>query len=66
MHINVRHDTAAVWIVLQIIDHTIDLIHHTLFIFVLHTELVTIRLADRTIFVCPRVPDMAVQVMDVI
>ena len=51
---------------LQVIDHSVYLIHHPLFILMLHTHLVPIRFTDRAVLVCPCIPDVAVKVMDVI
>ena len=59
MHVNIGHDAAAEGIVLQIVDHTIHLIHHALFILMFHTHLVTVGLTDGTIRIRPFIPDMA-------
>ena len=66
MHINIRHNTAAEGIVLQIIDHPVHLIHHPLFVLMLHTHLITVSLANRTTLVCPFIPDMAVQIIHIV
>ena len=66
MHINIRHDTAAVRIVLQIIDHSVHLIHHALFVLMLYTHLITISLADGTVLIRPFIPDRTVQIMDIV
>ena len=60
MHIDIRHDPAAVRIVLQIIDHTIDLIHHSLFILMLYLHLIAVGFSDGTVLICPAVPDVTV------
>ena len=66
MHINIGHNTAAVWIILQIIKNTVYLIHHAFFVLMLHTQLITIRFSNGAILVSPAIPDMAVKVMDVV
>ena len=66
MYINIRHDPSAVRIVLQIIDHTVYLIEHSFFILMLYAHLISVSFSDRSVFICPAVPDMAVQVLDII
>ena len=66
MYIQIRHDPAAVWMILKVIDHPVDLVKHPLLICMLHSHLVTVCFPDRTLFVRPAVPDMALQVMDVV
>ena len=66
VYINIRHDTTAVRIVLQIIDHTIHLIHHPFFVLMFHLHLITIGFSDRTILISPAVPDMTVQIINII
>lgn len=66
MHIDIGHDTAAEGIILQVVDHTIHLIHHPLLILVLHPHLITVCLADGPLFIRPLVPDVAVQVMNIV
>ena len=66
MHINIRHDPAAVRIVFQVIENTVYLIHHSFFIFMLHLHLISVGLTDRACLIRPAVPDMTVQVMNVI
>ena len=64
--INICHDPSTVWVVFQIIDHTIYLIHHSFFVLVLYTHLISISLSDRTIFICPFIPDMTLQIIYII
>ena len=66
MHINICHNSTAEWIVFQIIDNSVYLIHHAFFILMFHSKLISVCFTDRTIFICPAIPDMAVKIMDVI
>ena len=66
MHIQIGHDPSAEWIILQVIQHPIHLVHHALFVLMLHPHLIPIGLSDRTVFIRPFIPDMAVKVMDVV
>ena len=65
MHIDVRHDPPAVRVVLQVVDHPVHLVHHALFVLVLHLHLVSVGFSDGTVGIRPTVPDVAVQVMDI-
>ena len=66
MYINIRHDPAAVRIILQIIEYTVYLIHHSFFVDMLYAHLIAVCLPDRSIFICPAVPDVTVQIVDII
>ena len=66
MHVDVRHDSSAVWIVFQIIQYTVDLIHHALFILVLYSQLIPVGLSYGSVFICPAIPNMAVQIVNII
>ena len=66
MYINISHNTTAIRIILKIIKNPVNLIHHSFPVLMFHTQLITICLTDRTIFICPAIPDMAVKIMDVI
>ena len=66
MDINIGHDTPAEGIVLQVIDDPVHLIHHPFLILMLYAQLVTVGFADGAVLVGPLIPDMAVQIMDVI
>ena len=66
MYINIRHDPSAVRIILQIIDHTVYLIEHSLLVLMFYGHLVSIGFSNRSIFICPAVPDMTVQIMNVV
>lgn len=56
--VGVGHDTAAVRVVLQVVQHLVHLIEISLGIVVLHAELIAVRLADGAVSVRPGVPDM--------
>ena len=64
--VDIRQNTAAGGVVLQVVQHPIHLIHLALRVLVLHGELVAIRLADGATFVRPAVPDVTPQVVDVV
>ena len=66
MHIDVRHDTPAVRIILQIVDHTVRLIHHSFFILMFYPHLVAVCFSDRSGLIRPAVPDMAFQFMHIV
>ena len=66
MNIDVGQNPPAVRIVLQIIDNTVYLIHHSFLILMFHSHLISVRLSDGSVFICPAVPDMRFQVMDVV
>ena len=63
---DIRHDAARGRIVLEIIEHPVDLIEISLGIVVLDAQLIAVRLADGTILVSPAVPDMGSQLMHII
>ena len=64
--INVGQDAAGGRIVLQIIDHTVHLVHRLLALveLVLLAQLIAVSLADGAIFTGPLIPDMAAQIAD--
>ena len=66
MHVNICHNTTAIRIILQIINHAVYLVHHAFFILVLYAHLISISLSDRTVFIRPTVPDMTVKIIDII
>ena len=66
MHIHVRHYAPAERIVLQVVDHTVCLVHHTFFILMLYAHLIAVSLAYRSGFISPGIPDMAVEIMNII
>ena len=66
MYINIGHDPSAVRIVLKIKKNYVYLIHHSLFILMLHTQLITVGFSDGTVLIGPAVPDMAVKIMDIV
>ena len=64
--IEIRHDPTARRIVLQIIEDTIHLVEFAFGIDVLDAKLVAIGFADAAVLVCPSIPDVGMEVMDVI
>ena len=66
MYIQIRHDSPAVRIILQIVNHPVRLIHHSLFILMFHTHLVSVCFPDRSIFIRPAVPDMTPEFIDIV
>ena len=66
MHINVGHDAAGKRIVFQIVDYPVHLVHHAFLILVLDSELIAVCLADGAVLIRPFIPDVAVQVMNVV
>ena len=66
MHIDICHDPPAVRIVFQVVDHTIHLIHHALPVLMFYLHLIPICFSDRAVFIRPTVPDMTVQIVDII
>ena len=65
MHIGVRHDPAAERIIFQIIKDPVHLIKHAFFVLALYADLIAISFSDGTGLICPLVPYMAVQVMNI-
>ena len=66
MYINIGHDTSAEWVVFQIIDYSVHLIHHAFFILMSDTHLIAVCFPDRAILISPLIPDMAVKIMDIV
>ena len=66
MVIEVGHDPPGGRVVLQVIEHPVHLVEHPLGVLVLHPQLIAVGLADGAVFIGPGVPDMAVQVVDVV
>ena len=59
-------DPAGGGVVLQIPQHLVHLVHVPLGIVVLHPQLIAVCLSDGARLIRPGVPDMAVQVMDIV
>ena len=53
-------------VVLEVVQHAVDLVEFALGILVLHAELIAVGLADGAVLVRPGVPDAAAQLMDVV
>ena len=65
-HVRVGHDAATVRRMLKVVQHAIHLVKVALGIMALLANLIPIGLADGTGLVGPLIPNMAVEVMDVI
>ena len=66
VYIHICHHTTTVWIMFQIINQAIHLVKHTFFVLVFYTHLISVSFSDRTIFICPAIPDMTFQIMYII
>ena len=66
MNVDIRKDSAALGIVPEVIENTVNLVHIALFIVMLDTELIAVCLAYAAVFVCPLIPDVAAEVIDII
>ncbi len=66
MDIQIRHDPAAVRIVLEVIDYPVSLVEHPFFIHMLYPHLITVGFSDRTRLIRPAIPDMALKLMNII
>ena len=66
MHEDVGYYSAACGVVLQIVQRTVNLIEHTFLITVLNSQLIAVRLADRTRFVRPAVPNVTVEFVNIV
>ena len=64
--IQAGEDAAGGGVVLQIPQHLVHLVHVPLGIVVLHPQLIAVRLADGARLIRPGIPDVAVQVMDIV
>ena len=64
--VEIGEDAAAGGIVLQVVQHTIHLIHLTLRVLVLHAQLIAVGLADGPVLIGPAVPDVAPQIVDIV
>ena len=64
--IEIRQDAARGGVVLEVIEHAVDLIEQALLVLVLHTELVAVGFADGACFIRPGIPDVGGKVMDVV
>ena len=66
MVVQAGEDPAGGGVVLQIPQHLVHLVHVPLGIVVLHPQLIAVCLSDGARLIRPGVPDMAVQVMDIV
>ena len=66
MVIDIGHDAAGFGMVLEVEQHTIHLIELALGIDMLDAQLIAVRLADGAVLIRPAVPDMALELMDIV
>ena len=64
--IEIGHDPAGGGVVLEVIKHPVHLVHLPLGVDVLDAQLIAVGFADGTGLVGPLVPDMGVEIMDVV
>ena len=64
--VDVRQNTAGGGVVLQVVDHPVNLIEHALLVLVLDAQLVAVSLADGAVLPHPFVPDVAAQICDTV
>ena len=53
-------------IVFEVVEHSVHLVEFTLGVNVLYAELIAVRLADRAGFVRPAVPNVRIELVDVV
>ena len=66
MDIYVCQYTAAERVVLEVIENSVNLVEVALGIVVLDSELIAVCLADAAVLVSPSVPDVPLEVVDVV
>ena len=66
MVVDIGHNAARCGIVFKVKQHSVHLIHIALGVAMLHAELVAVSLADRACFVCPGVPHMGSQLVNIV
>ena len=64
--VDVRQNPAGGGVVLQIVDHPVNLVEHAFLVLVPDAQLVAVGLADGAVLSHPFVPDMAAQVCDAV
>lgn len=60
------HYSAARRIVLELVENQIDLIHEAVGSWMFDSHLIPVRLADSTVLIRPLIPDVGVQILDVV
>ena len=56
--VKIGENAAGSGVVLEIVEHAVDLIEQAFFVLVLYAELIAVGLADGAGFVCPGVPGL--------
>ena len=64
--VEVGQDASAGGVVLQVVQYPVHLVKLPLRVDVLHAQLIAVGLADGAVLVGPAIPDMTVQVMDIV
>ena len=64
--VQIRHYPARAGVVLQVEQHAVHHVELPLLILVLHAHLIAVCLSYGAVFVSPRVPDVAVQIVNVV
>ena len=64
MIVNIGHNTSAVWLMLQIIKHTVYLVKFALFVDMFYSQLIAIRLANGAIFTGPSIPNVTIKCLN--
>ena len=66
MDVDVGNNSTAVWGVLEVVQHLVYLVHVPFGVVTFYAKLVTIRFADGASFVRPTIPNVTVQIVDVV
>ena len=64
--VDIGENTAGTRIVFQVEKHSVHLVEFAFGVYALDAELIAVRFADRTGFVSPTVPDMGVEIVNVV
>ena len=66
MNVNVGYYATAVRVVLKVVQHAVDLVEQTFLVDVFYAQLIAVGFADTARFVRPTVPNVTVQVVNVV
>ena len=64
--VDICHDSAAERVVLKVVDNSVNLVEHTFLVLVLNAELIAVSLADRAVLVSPGIPNVGVQIVNIV
>src|SRR5659263_511407 len=64
--IHAYDDAAAVWIMLEVIKHPVNLIKIAFVVFMLNGKLITVSLANGAALISPTIPDSTVKVINIV